>query len=566
MRKGIYALCLCQAALGVLGCQGYNSYAYLDGKFIDQSGQIAPVLLIPTDNGYATTATNFTWTTSTAALSYLVEFAAKADMTDIFLRANVTKSPYTIATADLMGIASLPEQIYYWRVTAKYPTKEEKSPIFKMALFDKDVIYVNLSSAASSEVGNQGAPFKTIQPALNFASTNGKSKVYVSKGSYPGTIQLMPNVTLQGGYDASANWTRNISANTTTISNNTLPSVVICTLSSGTTSGIDGFTIQNTLAIASTYGIKCEGAAPNISNNSIQSTVSQGHYGIYLFQSDANLSGNTIAITNPGAFNSTGIHLDTSSPKIANNSITMAAGTTNYGIFVSNSSAPSITGNFIDGGSGSASNIGIQDLSGSTTLISNNVIDMSGAAGSNTYGVYISSSPVISNNTINGSAAASNLVKGIRLTGTAAPSITNNIIFSKAGGSRYGVFEFSMNADPVSLQNNLIFDCPSGLYYDEVSNNRLTEANLNNVSQTTQVGPANGNLGPTTVANFAAVNFSGASDYHLTASTPASVRTGGRDTSQSICGLTGTTSCGNVLIDKDGLTRTVSYSMGAYEF
>jgi hypothetical protein len=123
-------------------------------------------------------------------------------------------------------------------------------------------------------------------------------------------------------------------------------------------------------------------------------------------------------------------------------------------------------------------------------------------------------------------------------------------------------------SDPASFQNNLIFDCPTALYRDESTTNRTTEASLNTAASTTQGGAttAAGNLGPTTIANFAAVNFVSASDLHLTASTPATVRDGGKDSSQSTCGSAGTSSCGNVTTDRDGFTRTVPYSIGAYEF
>jgi hypothetical protein len=139
-------------------------------------------------------------------------------------------------------------------------------------------------------------------------------------------------------------------------------------------------------------------------------------------------------------------------------------------------------------------------------------------------------------------------------------------MYTRAGGY-YGVWEFSNTSDPGSLQNNLIIDCPTALYRDEITISRTTEAALNNPASTTQgtAASSSGNLGPTTVANFAAVNFVSASDLHLTASSPVGVRTGGKDTSQSTCGAAGTSSCGNVTTDRDGKARTLPYSMGAYE-
>lgn len=226
----------------------------------------------------------------------------------------------------------------------------------------------------------------------------------------------------------------------------------------------------------------------------------------------------------------------TGSPTILSNTINAVSGNPGYGIY----------------------------STGASPVIVNNVI--TGGTGLNSTGVFATAGTVISNNTING--GSGNFPKGLFISGIGGIVLTNNIIYTTGGITRYCVEENSGVTDIDSFQNNLLFDCPTALYRDEGATNRTTEAELNNPAMTTQgtAASSSGNLGPTTIANFAAVFFGSASDLHLTAATPTAVHSGGKDASQSTCGALGASSCGNVNTDRDGNPRTVPYSIGAYEY
>lgn len=477
-------------------------------------------------------------------------------------------------------------------------------------------------------------------------------------------------------------------------------------------------TAGTTIGSTSSVGIYSNASSPTISSNTINggSTAGAGiSYGIYLNNSSSvNITGNTVATGSAGntygmyntgstavtvsnntitggtaigvAGNSYGMYNANSSPTITNNTITggisnnvgsyalyntaasapiitrnvikgaSVSGTGNsYGIY-NDSSSPAISQNTIISGSTSAStSYAIQNINVSSPTISNN--NITAGAGNFSYGIHnsVSSAANIANNTINGGSA-------ISPTGVYANNsiliITNNIIFTEAGNAilRYGVYEANGTSNPASFQNNLITDCPTALYYNGGATAITTEANLAVPANTTggTVASTSGNIGPTSVVNFAAILFtnipvafdiaqdggdggfayngststletnttcanyivgqfieynadgvarsiSGCStaslsgivtfspvlsiasantkpiriwgtnstnlvyDYHLTNSTPAAIRNGGKDTSQSTCGSAGSSSCGNITTDRDGTTRTLPYSIGAYE-
>lgn len=344
-----------------------------------------------------------------------------------------------------------------------------------------------------------------------------------------------------------------------------------------------------------------------------------------------------------------------SSPVITSNVIKGAAASSagnSFGIY-NNASSPTIAGNtVISGPTSASSSYAIQNISSSSPTIVNN--NITAGAGFFSYGIHNSASSAanIANNTINGGSGGQ--AHGIYTTNPGL-IITNNIVFTEAGTLRYCVREAAAASDPASFQNNLLTDCPSALYNNNGSL-ITTEANLAVPANTTggTVASSSGNIGPTTIANFAAIFFtnmpvafdisqdggdggfayngststletnttcanytigqfleysadgvarsiSGCStaslsgiitispalaaasantkpiriwgtnstnlvyDYHLTNVTPAAIRSGGKDASQSTCGSAGSSACGNISADRDGTVRTLPYSIGAYE-
>jgi hypothetical protein len=129
------------------------------------------------------------------------------------------------------------------------------------------------------------------------------------------------------------------------------------------------------------------------------------------------------------------------------------------------------------------------------------------------------------------------------------------------------------------VQNNLIVGFSSGLYDGGVAK-AVTSVDGYLCARAGAKGPATA-AGTLTVASIAAIGFVAyssanllTSDFHLSGTTPASITTGGKNTSLSTCGLavpvcgasTGADTCGAVTTDLESLTRSVPYSLGAYEY
>jgi hypothetical protein len=214
-----------------------------------------------------------------------------------------------------------------------------------------------------------------------------------------------------------------------------------------------------------------------------------------------------------------------------------------------------ITGNVIRGGHTTYST-GLV-LSGGSPFVANNV--MRGGAGTFSYGMRLQGgTPVVVNNTIDGG-SGSLYSTGIDLVGDVKPVIENNLVYTTAAASgRLCIGEGNDLPLVVSLKNNDLFDCPSGLYSEQVAG---TSGNCSfNTSFACQTSIDEVNDAQIIGASASSGNVSidpafldrAGGDLHLTASSPASVTAGAlqRD---------------DVTYDKDGARRTVPWSMGAYE-
>ncbi len=237
-------------------------------------------------------------------------------------------------------------------------------------------------------------------------------------------IVMVNNISLYGGY-AENDWgTQDTAANVTTITDlsddggdQNSPNRVIESGSTITTNTvIDGFTlITGNDPIEGTggnSGIYCEGS-PTINNNIINGRSSNpGNYsmGIVCWSgSEPVITNNTINILNSNN-NSRAIFLYFSDAIVSYNSIHGGTGSTTYGIFTVGSSTPEISDNTsIDGGDAANSRC-----------------------------IYIAGS---------------------------TPVITGNFITLANNASGYGIYETS-SSDPISVSNNNVYNCPSGLYYD----------------------------------------------------------------------------------------------------
>jgi len=129
--------------------------------------------------------------------------------------------------------------------------------------------------------------------------------------------------------------------------------------------------------------------------------------------------------------------------------------------------------------------------------------------------------------------------------------IANNIIFSADGTNRYGVYEKNSNYDPTIFLNNLIFDCPSGFYYDEGT------TAITDISGVNALTECSDNI--TTTQTLSQLFVGGSPfDYHLTSGSDAI--DAGFNTSNSYWG--------EVTDDIDGETRPKgsAYDIGFDEY
>jgi hypothetical protein len=485
----------------------------------------------------------------------------------------------------------------------------------------KGIVYVSPSGDDGAN-GTISAPRKTISAGISQAVTLGyqPGAVFVAAGTYqvdsgavpPTNVVLVEGVSLYGGY--SADFTqRDPGANTTTIrdisaaaASGNAPNRAI-EAGSGVTAAtlVDGFTIQGGGGNFS-CGIFAQNGSPTLVNNAIGGGAGATRsIGVHNLSSSPSIQNNTIdggaggsnsvgirndSLSSPsiqnntigggaGGTQSTGVYNVSSSSSIQNNTIDGGAGGTqsigvrnesssssiqnntieggtggsfSVGVY-SLSSSPSIRNNTIGGGRGITQSAGVYNDSSSSPLIQNNMID-GGEVSSFSIGVYsLSSSPSIQNNTIDGGGGSS-VSLGIRNESSSSPTIQNNIVFTSGGGVGRCFVEFDSASDPVVFHNNDLFGCPTALYRDEGTTDITSLDAVNALTDTTiggnvSIDPAFVNMnGPDGDINNFADN-----DWHLSSNSPMEVTQGGLDLSNLFT------------TDKDGVTRTVPWSMGAYE-
>jgi len=353
------------------------------------------------------------------------------------------------------------------------------------------------------------------------------SAVLISYYQYP---KIMNN-SIQGGSGNSTSFGIYTSYSTSLIANNTID-------------GGDGGTYSN--------GIYNSASSPSIQDNAIHG----GRGGTYstgimnLNNSSPIIEANFIdggdgATRSQGIENLIGGSMSPSSPTIHDNSIHGGTGENSYGIYSEGNTAPLIHANSIDGGSGATFSSGVTFITTPVDQIRNNVI--SGGNGGFSSGLdIVGASPVIENNTIDGGAGATGSYAITLSTSTvpSKPTFKNNIVITSGNGYRQCFREVDLDSDPAVFQNNDLFDCPGGLYLDELVNVLTSIDDVNNLTATTYAG--NISVDP----SFANPSVG---DYHLKVLSPAAVRQGGLDLSTEFT------------TDRDGVTRTVPWSMGAYE-
>jgi len=380
------------------------------------------------------------------------------------------------------------------------------------------IVYVSTAINGGNDLnaGTIDSPKATIPAGITEADNQGYSPgaVVVSEGTYSvdsgaGSathVVLTEGTSIYGGYSADFSQ-RDPGANVTTIQD------------MSTAAG--SFALPNRAIDAGT-GIT---SATAVDGFTIQG--GGGDYSSAIFNHDgaAPTIQNNSLHGGSGGTRSSGILNIASSPSVQNNSIDGGnGGTDSFGIYNTNSS-PSVRNNTINGGAGIQSSVGVLNDSASSSTIQNNTID-------------------------GGSGLASSY--GISDTDSSPATIQNNIVFNSGSGTTVCINESDNGTD--TIQNNDLFDCGDYLYVNTLSSQFFTDISDLNTMQPQAGGNISMNAvfvdadGPDNNINTMADN-----DWHLSSSSPAGVTQGGLDLSADFT------------TDKDGVTRTVPWSMGAYE-
>lgn len=472
------------------------------------------------------------------------------------------------------------------------------------------VVYVDAETGDDENPGTETEPKSSIQEAVDLADLYyEQAEVHVAEGVYNvnyslGThLQMVEGVSILGGYsdddwavrDASTQISQIIdkgfiaAPDPDNVTDAYRCRAVDCGTSLTAATVFDGFTVEGGGGSV-TIGLNCEASSPAITNCIIRGGTGDFSVAVRIKDCSPYVSGNTMD-GGSAADQALGIVTINSTSLIENNVITAGDSDACVGIY-NYESSPTINSNIIDGGyANDRDSTGISCLT-SSPLITNNRIN-GGFSYFSASGIYISSEsdPTIRNNLIyggDGSLSSNTVVFGIIIEDSDAdiqnntidggdpetygssssmgieivrstPEIKNNIIFTSGGVLRYGIYEFGSGAHPVSFYNNDIFDCATALYsywngsdHDDYTN--ITDVNnpawaMNNLSDDPLLVNRDGDDGTSGTMDD--------NDWHLQATSPFLVRTGGLDLSSSFTE------------DNEGTVRTGNgtdgWSIGAYE-
>ena len=441
---------------------------------------------------------------------------------------------------------------------------------------DSAGVYVRTDGNDNNK-GTISQPLQTIQAAVGCGQSG--QNIYVANGSYEtnlniGRILLVEGKSIYGGYssdfqvrapniyptiitdttDMSLNpygWTSAVSTTQETTNDTVLDGFTI----NGSTVGLGGEiytisisgapTISNNIINGGGNGandyvrtvlIEYDSGGAVIKNNNITSGISTGiSWGILSYASGPiTILNNTIN----GGLSSSTIAIDismlnTAGSVISNNTIN--GGNADYnsrGIYFHASASVSIEANTIAGGNNSMS-YGLYINSGAPVIRNNTII----LEGINSYGVYNVSNSVINNNTIVGGGSGETWGVYTKLSTSA---IFQNNIIDITGGTC--IAEDDASSDPAVLKNNDLTGC-TNLYYDEGTTNITNIAGVNALS----ISDASDNVSISSILDSA-------QDYRLTGSSPIAVTQGGLNLSSDFS------------VDKEGHSRTIPWSIGAYEY
>jgi len=284
------------------------------------------------------------------------------------------------------------------------------------------VIYVDAGASGAGDGSNWADAFTSVQVGLD-AAVDG-DQVWVAAGRYVENITLVDGVALYGGFAGDEDPAtfdlaeRDFGVNETILDGDEAGSVVTVAYLTDEATRVDGFTITNGRA---EYG-----------------------GGLYLSSSSPTIANNTIT-GNSADWDGGGLHLYNSSPTIVNNTIAdNSAYDCGGGLCLDYSSSPTIVSNTIRANySGNGGGLYLYDSS--PTIANNTIVGNSATLSGGGLGLLLSS-PMIANTIIAFNSS------GVRMTGGSDPVLRHNCVY---GNMEYDYFGLD---DPTGTDGNISED------------------------------------------------------------------------------------------------------------
>ena len=464
----------------------------------------------------------------------------------------------------------------------------------------EDAICVSVDGNDITGTGSQTAPYKTITKAIDVAESG--KEICVSAGNYPETLVITKdNITIKGGFTPiewkrnSTYYSNNDSLGALNENNTKIISAAEAVITfDGTLSDMvfEGFTVESTCNNGySSSAITVKSGNPNISHNTL---------------TGGNPTGGLLGLSSGSM--SVGITILAGSPHIHNNKIMGGEAIDTFtklgkptamsaGIIIGKISSqgadstatPEIYSNWIVAGhskdestNGGNVGVGVYKNTGSVKIHSNVIRAGNNKYPTKTYGVLLSKNTgvVLYNNIVEGGTGTGQKVS-IYLYDVTTAKIYNNTLDGGTSTTTTAAIKLSGSFSTPEIKNNLLF-CGSDIYNPvyEYNANQTTpfapvfENNVvvggntgvslvggQNTSDALYKTASNIYLSSKTVADIGFVNYTAATfydkDFHLTEASKnidgKNITTAGEDLSTVFT------------VDKDGVARTTSWSVGAYE-
>jgi hypothetical protein len=338
------------------------------------------------------------------------------------------------------------------------------------------VIFVKPTGNDTHSGLSWGTAKQTVTAGLSAAT--GGDQVWVAAGTYVERVTLKTDVALYGGFAGDEDpatfdlGDRDFGTNETILDGNQAGAVVTGPSGATHTCRIDGFTITRGKTPTG-GGLYLSSSSPTIANNTITGNTASADGrggGLFLAASSPIITNNTITSNTSGAFGGALYAYNDSSPTIVNNTITANYASQSGGGLYLYGGSPLIANNRITGntahavyGGGLAVTHNSYATITSNTIAGNNAPDGGGLA-------LASSSPTIANNTIVGNSADHGGALYLAY-GSSSPIIANTIVSFNSSG-----FHQSGSGTP-TLRYNCVYD-NAGYDYSGLNDPTGTDGNI----------------------------------------------------------------------------------------